>query len=145
GTGFAEESEAVDPKLKKYLLDEKIKLPEKTGGENSLRVKAILGYAQMEEELRGKGINMNHIRSCKFRDPMSPNVSQNVAKVEDQIDSTDSSVQQETDEPTLEENIGRTAFVNGLASLFLNSFVSSPITVGISGEWGMGNSSVMLQ
>ncbi|KAH9305862.1 hypothetical protein KI387_010266, partial [Taxus chinensis] len=39
----------------------------------------------------------------------------------------------------------RTAFVNGLASLFLNPSVSSPITVGISGEWGMGNSSVMLQ
>ncbi|GLJ20047.1 hypothetical protein SUGI_0363570 [Cryptomeria japonica] len=49
------------------------------------------------------------------------------------------------DQPTLHDSLGRRAFAEGLAALFLNPYVKSPVTVGISGDWGMGKSSLMLQ
>ncbi|GLJ20048.1 hypothetical protein SUGI_0363580 [Cryptomeria japonica] len=49
------------------------------------------------------------------------------------------------DQPTIYDSLGRKAFAEGLAALFLNPYVKSPVTVGISGDWGMGKSSLMLQ
>ncbi|GLJ20023.1 hypothetical protein SUGI_0363110 [Cryptomeria japonica] len=49
------------------------------------------------------------------------------------------------DQPTIYDSLRRKAFAEGLAALFLNPYVKSPVTVGISGDWGMGKSSLMLQ
>ncbi|KAH9314592.1 hypothetical protein KI387_023219, partial [Taxus chinensis] len=45
------------------------------------------------------------------------------------------------------EKIGyrRDDYARGLAALFLNPYLKSPIAVGISGSWGMGKSSLMIQ
>ncbi|KAH9314160.1 hypothetical protein KI387_022787 [Taxus chinensis] len=96
----------------------------------------------MTRELISRGGNIAHIRSSKWREQLAEDENENVKHVLKQIDNI---VEQGTDRPTLSDNLGRSAYANGLAALFLNPFVKSPITVGISGEWGMGKSSVMMQ
>lgn len=40
---------------------------------------------------------------------------------------------------------GRSDFAHSLAALLLTPYLKPPITVGISGSWGMGKSSLMIQ
>ncbi|GLJ20044.1 hypothetical protein SUGI_0363520 [Cryptomeria japonica] len=54
-------------------------------------------------------------------------------------------IEGDPDQPTIHDSVGRRVFAEGLAALFLNPYVKSPVTVGISGEWGIGKSSLMLQ
>ncbi|KAH9316707.1 hypothetical protein KI387_025334, partial [Taxus chinensis] len=129
--------------LKKYLEEEKKKIlkgtPE-TG--NLLRAAATLGNVDMTRELLTRGANMAVIRSKQWSDSLQSEEKQNVKNVLEQIENI---VEHGTDKPALWDNLGRSPFANGLAALFLNPFVKSPITVGISGEWGMGKSSLMVQ
>lgn len=40
---------------------------------------------------------------------------------------------------------GRIDYAKGLAAFLLNPYIKPPIAVGISGTWGMGKSSLMVQ
>ncbi|XP_059067423.1 uncharacterized protein LOC131027643 [Cryptomeria japonica] len=53
--------------------------------------------------------------------------------------------EQGRDQPSMEDKLGRHVFAEGVAAWLFNRLVESPITVGISGEWGMGKSSLMIQ
>ncbi|KAI5059462.1 hypothetical protein GOP47_0025781 [Adiantum capillus-veneris] len=50
-----------------------------------------------------------------------------------------------SDQPTSEDTLGRKALVQGVATLLLNPYTETPITIGIFGSWGTGKSSFMLQ
>eukprot|EP01018_Ginkgo_biloba_P011064 Gb_27687 [translate_table: standard] len=84
---------------------------------NLLRTAARLRYIEMTQELLTRG------------------VVQEIGKITEQA----------SEQPTLSDSLGRNVCADGLAALFLNPYVKSPITVGISGEWGMGKSSLMFQ
>eukprot|EP01018_Ginkgo_biloba_P011071 Gb_27040 [translate_table: standard] len=84
---------------------------------NLLRTAARLRYIEMTQELLTRG------------------VVQEIAKITERA----------SEQPTLSDNLGRNVCADGLAALFLNPYVKSPIAVGISGEWGMGKSSLMFQ
>ncbi|GLJ18774.1 hypothetical protein SUGI_0335250 [Cryptomeria japonica] len=137
GIGTAEETLANNSPLKTYLKDER------SGRKgNLLRAAAKLANIDMTRELLTGGARISDITSSKWRAKLTPMEDQKVEHVLKQIHR---SVEQRTDEPTLRDNLGRSAFANGLAALFLNPYVKPPITVGISGEWGMGKSSLMMQ
>ncbi|KAH9314155.1 hypothetical protein KI387_022782, partial [Taxus chinensis] len=141
GIGSAEESlTSTKRSLKNHLEHERISETKKIP--NLLHVSARLGNIDMTRELISRGGNIAHIRSSNWREQLAEDEKENVKYVLKQIDNI---VEQGTDRPTLSDNLGRSAYANGLAALFLNPFVKSPITVGISGEWGMGKSSVMMQ
>ncbi|XP_057841088.2 uncharacterized protein LOC131050819 isoform X2 [Cryptomeria japonica] len=142
GIGSAEQSISSNSELKKYLLKEKSEILRTPGKENLLRVAATLGNIDMTRELLTRGANIADICSKDWRGKLQPEEKKNVGDVLKQIDHI---VEQGTDKPTLWDDLGRIAYANGLAALFLNPFVKSPITVGISGEWGTGKSSLMIQ
>ncbi|XP_057844514.1 uncharacterized protein LOC131053903 isoform X2 [Cryptomeria japonica] len=142
GIGSAEKSLSSDSKIKRYLEKRKREILRTPEQENLLRVAATVGNVDMTRELLTRGANMALIRSKNWIASLSKEERKNVEDVLKQIDHI---IEQGTDKPALLDNLGRSAFANGLAALFLNPFVKSPITVGISGEWGMGKSSVMVQ
>eukprot|EP01018_Ginkgo_biloba_P033046 Gb_01062 [translate_table: standard] len=49
------------------------------------------------------------------------------------------------DTPATEDSLGRKDIATGLASLFLNPCIVSPVVVGLSGASGLGKSSLMIQ
>ncbi|XP_059075443.1 uncharacterized protein LOC131061631 [Cryptomeria japonica] len=128
--------------LEKYLEEEKREILEKSGEENLLRVAATLGDIDMTREFITRGANIATIRNEKWIHTLPEDEKEKVRDVLKQIDNI---VEQGTDKPALRDDLGRTPFAIGLAALFLNPYVKSPVTVGISGEWGMGKSSVMVQ
>eukprot|EP01018_Ginkgo_biloba_P011065 Gb_27686 [translate_table: standard] len=66
------------------------------------------------KELLTRRGSISSLRDATWRDQLQQNEEQNVEK-------------------------GRNICADGLAALFLNPYVKSPITIGIFGEWGMGN------
>eukprot|EP00250_Pteridium_aquilinum_P022445 c25383_g1_i7 orf=2-4690(-) len=50
-----------------------------------------------------------------------------------------------SDQPTLDDTLGRKDLVRGVATLLLNPYTQTPFTIGIFGRWGTGKSSFMLQ
>ncbi|XP_057863598.2 uncharacterized protein LOC131071677 isoform X2 [Cryptomeria japonica] len=144
GIGSAEKSSSPNSPLRTYLVNRRNELLGSRGENNLnlLRLAATLGNIDMTSELLTRGANIALIRSRKWIDSLSEEEKKNVEYVLMQIDNI---VEQGTDKPALSDNLGRGAFANGLAALFLNPFVKSPITVGISGEWEMGKSSLMVQ
>ncbi|KAH9326606.1 hypothetical protein KI387_006784 [Taxus chinensis] len=139
GIGTAEETEKVDPDVKEFLLREK-----ERNKEHLLRAAATNNYEEMAWELLNRGANIEDIydRDWKNQFRSNRNSTENVDRVINQIEIAK---EQGSDKPSQEDNLGRNIFAEGLAALFLNKFVESPITVGISGEWGMGKSSLMIQ
>ncbi|XP_059075438.1 uncharacterized protein LOC131076693 [Cryptomeria japonica] len=132
----------VSSRLEEYLKQEKTKIEKTIGLGNSLRVAATLGDTDMTLECVTRGANIALIRNDQWITTLSEDEKKNVEDVLSQIKTL---VEQGTDKPAVEDNLGRSPFAIGLSALFLNPFVKSPVTVGISGEWGMGKSSVMLQ
>src|SRR5205085_10758027 len=49
------------------------------------------------------------------------------------------------DQPTSEDSIGFTPYVNAIAEFLSNEKTKAPLTLSIEGEWGSGKSSFMLQ
>ncbi|KAH9297181.1 hypothetical protein KI387_028863 [Taxus chinensis] len=140
GIGSAENSSTSNSSLKIYLAGQRESATNRKL--NLLQEAASLGNIDMTRELLSRGGNIAHIRCLKWKAGLPVEKQNNVQDVLKQIDNI---VEQGTDQPTLSDNLGRSAYANGLAALFLNPFVKSPIAVGISGEWGMGKSSLMMQ
>ncbi|GLJ23483.1 hypothetical protein SUGI_0444880 [Cryptomeria japonica] len=97
----------------------------------------------MTLECLTRGANIALIRNKEWIETLA--TKDEKKNVQDVLSQIKTIVERGTDKPALEDNLGRSPFAIGLAALFLNPFVKSPVTVGISGEWGMGKSSVMLQ
>eukprot|EP01018_Ginkgo_biloba_P010706 Gb_03697 [translate_table: standard] len=102
-----------------------------------------LRYIDMAQEFLTRGgdiADLLHTPDCKEK--LSEEETKNVKKVVNQIKKR---TEQASEQPTLSDDLGRNDYAMGLAALFLNPYLKSPITVGISGEWGMGKSSLMFQ
>ncbi|GLJ23487.1 hypothetical protein SUGI_0444960 [Cryptomeria japonica] len=124
-------------KIKKRELEETIE------AENPLRVAATLGDTDMTLECLTRGANIALIRNKEWIETLATeDEKKNVQYVLSQIKTI---VEQGTDKPALEDNLGRSPFAIGLVALFLNPLVKCPVTVGIAGERGMGKSRVMVQ
>eukprot|EP01018_Ginkgo_biloba_P036246 Gb_26217 [translate_table: standard] len=128
GVGTAYES-ARSPRVERFLQQqmntvlENIVRNTRDPSQNLLKSAATLGTKKMVWELFMEGANINAI------------LSEQIEKIP----------RQGRDHPTLEDSLGRSVFAEGLAALFLNPHIQTPVTVGISGAWGMGKSSLMLQ
>eukprot|EP01018_Ginkgo_biloba_P011066 Gb_27685 [translate_table: standard] len=146
GIGTAQESltrenMTADDPIKVFLEHQKKELQVGTDFD-LLRTAASLGYIDMTQELLTRGGTIFSLRDHKLRESLKGEEEENVRKVVQKIDKI---TEQASEQPTLSNNLGRNILADGLAALFLNPYVKSPITVGISGEWGMGKSSLMLQ
>eukprot|EP01018_Ginkgo_biloba_P011034 Gb_30856 [translate_table: standard] len=144
GIGTAEESltreksVAGDP-IKVFLEAEKGKTERDC---NLVRIAARLGHLDMTKELLTRGGSISSLRNDDWKKSLHLNEKQNV---EDVVKAITKITEQTCERPTLSDNLGRKGYADGLAALFLNPYVKSPITVGISGEWGMGKSSLMFR
>eukprot|EP01018_Ginkgo_biloba_P010032 Gb_22056 [translate_table: standard] len=141
GIGTALESissnEGSDSPVKKLLLDEKT-----LEINNLLKMAAILCNIDMTQELLARGGDIDFLRKLQSANNLAKTEKQNVENVLTQIKML---TEQASDQPAQVDNLGREDLAKGIAALFLNPYVKSPVTVGISGEWGMGKSSLMLQ
>eukprot|EP01018_Ginkgo_biloba_P033338 Gb_34617 [translate_table: standard] len=135
GIGTAEES-AKSLKLRQYLSGRASELRATTPTENLLLTAARLENERMIGEL----LNRGYMNAKTFDFPAEE--KKRVEKVRKQLDSISRSA---ADTPAEDDSLGREDFTRGLAALFLNPFIASPIVVGVSGEWGSGKSSVMIQ
>ncbi|XP_057820646.2 uncharacterized protein LOC131033435 [Cryptomeria japonica] len=116
-----------------------------TLAENMLMVAATLGDIDMTLECLTRGASIALIREKKLMDYLfTEEEKRNVQDVLRRI-ALSVGVEVEADIPAGQDTLGRMPFAIGLAALFSNPLVQSPINVGILGEWGMGKSSVMLQ
>eukprot|EP01018_Ginkgo_biloba_P010908 Gb_30946 [translate_table: standard] len=119
---------------------------------NLVRADAKLGYVDMTQEFLMRGGDIADLQSPNQEKGLSEEEREgkglsdkereNVQKVLNEINKR---TEQASEQPTLSDNLGRKDYAMGLAAFFLNPYVKSPITVGISGEWGMGKSSLMFQ
>ncbi|XP_059073051.1 uncharacterized protein LOC131073782 isoform X2 [Cryptomeria japonica] len=137
GIGTAEETEGVDPLVKDFFLQEKAR-----DDMNLLQAAAKTKNAEMAWELLNRGARMADLDYYRKREDDGDEQIRNAKLVIRQIDIAKEHGQ---DKPSLKDNLERNVLAEGLAALFLNRFIESPITVGISGEWGMGKSSLMIQ
>ncbi|GLJ35642.1 hypothetical protein SUGI_0716420 [Cryptomeria japonica] len=142
GLGTADQHLSDSP-LKEFLLEQRKHITVKVGQENNLlRTAARLGDIDMTKELLSRGAQIADIKDHNWRERLKPEVKNNVLSVCKQIERI---AEQGNDKPTTSDNLGRSDFAYGLAALLLNPYLKPPITVGISGSWGMGKSSLMEQ
>eukprot|EP01018_Ginkgo_biloba_P011036 Gb_18516 [translate_table: standard] len=144
GIGTAEESLtrkelAADDPIKIFLEEEKGKTKKDC---NLVRTAASLGYIDMTQELLTRNGDIADLRNPTWKRGLSKKEQENVDRVVNQIDKI---TEQASEQPTLSDDLERNDFAIGLGALFLSPYVKSPIAVGISGEWGMGKSSLMIQ
>eukprot|EP01018_Ginkgo_biloba_P010746 Gb_11502 [translate_table: standard] len=104
---------------------------------------AKLGYVDMTQEFLTRcGDIADLLYSLNRKEQLLEKERKNVEKVVKQINKR---TEQTSEQPALSDDLGRKDYAMGLAAFFLNPYVKSPITVGISGEWGMEKSSLMFQ
>eukprot|EP01018_Ginkgo_biloba_P014131 Gb_30355 [translate_table: standard] len=148
GIGTAEEI-LRKGELKNFLLDKKWKTTMKMDTNcNLVKTAAKLGNIAKTQELLARGGKIADIDNSKWKSSLTKKQQENVHKVleyMEHMERIDKIAENRTDQPALTDNLGRSDFANGLAALFLNPYVKSPIAVGILGEWGMGKSSLMAQ
>ncbi|XP_059073054.1 uncharacterized protein LOC131073766 isoform X2 [Cryptomeria japonica] len=137
GIGTADESEWVDPSVKDFFLQAKAR-----DDTNLLKAAAETKNAEMTWELLNRGARMADLDHYREREDDGDEQIRNAKLV---IREIDIAKEHGRDKPSLKDNLERNVLAEGLAALFLNKFIESPITVGISGEWGMGKSSLMIQ
>eukprot|EP01018_Ginkgo_biloba_P009757 Gb_07742 [translate_table: standard] len=117
--------------------------PVKAGTQcNLVRTAAKLGYIDMTLEFLTRGGDIADLRNPSWKNCLPEEEKENVDRVVKQINKR---TEQASEQPTLSDDLERNDYAIGLAAFFLNPYVKSPITVGISGEWGMGKSSMMIQ
>ncbi|XP_059076131.1 uncharacterized protein LOC131033446 isoform X2 [Cryptomeria japonica] len=133
--------------LDEYLKQEMDKIKERpmyyhvlTLADNMLSVAARLGDIDMTLECLTRGASIDFIRGRKLTEEEERNVQDVLRRI-----ALSFGVEVEADIPAGHDTLGRMPFAIGLAALFSNPLVQSPINVGILGEWGTGKSSVMLQ
>ncbi|GLJ06279.1 hypothetical protein SUGI_0035050 [Cryptomeria japonica] len=136
GIGTAEEREGVDPSVKDFFLQEKAR--DKI---NLLEAAAKTKNTEMAWELLNRDARMADLD--KYRNEYDRD--EDIKNAKSVIREIDIAKEHGRDKPSLKDNLERNVLAEGLAALFLNKFIESPITVGISGEWGMGKSSLMIQ
>ncbi|KAH9314594.1 hypothetical protein KI387_023221, partial [Taxus chinensis] len=141
GLGTADQN-LSDSVLKDYLLKEKQVIKDKVGTNNLLRTAACFGDIEMTKELLTRGCQLSDIHDQQWRNELAETQRELVDQVSSQLERF---VDQGNDQPTTSDNLGRYDYARGLAALFLNPYLKSPIAVGISGSWGMGKSSLMIQ
>ncbi|KAH9320374.1 hypothetical protein KI387_043970 [Taxus chinensis] len=139
GIGSAEESAISQSAVQTYLKEERERTAESS--KDLLRSAIKLGYDNLAWELINRGANTQSITNLSGND-WSPDERQRVHKFLGRVDKMP---ERGRDQPTIDDSLGRKGFAEGLAALFLNPYVKTPVTVGISGDWGMGKSSLMLQ
>eukprot|EP01018_Ginkgo_biloba_P011236 Gb_08864 [translate_table: standard] len=144
GIGTAEESlrsQAFDNDPVKAFFDQHQKKMSETQC-NLVRAAAKLGYIDMTQEFLTRGGDIADLLNSDWQSSLSKKEKDNVDRVVKQIKNR---IEQASEQPTLSDDLGRKDYAMGLAAFFLSPYVKSPITVGISGEWGMGKSSLMFQ
>ncbi|GLJ21899.1 hypothetical protein SUGI_0409440 [Cryptomeria japonica] len=146
GVGTADRDLSKDDPLYKLLVDkrkgiEKDSKLEKFGG-NLLKMAASLGDIEMSKELITGGYQIGDLRDSGWMSSLDNPNQNNVHKVLIHIDMIR---EQGNDKPAISDSLGRLDNAHGLAALFLNPYIRPPIAVGITGSWGMGKSSLMLQ
>ncbi|XP_057829616.2 uncharacterized protein LOC131040682 [Cryptomeria japonica] len=134
-----------DP-LKEFLLDQKKQLSQSRDSNSHrnslLKIAACIGDTDMTKELLARGGQIADIEDRRWMKELGPEGNANVQKVLKEIRSI---AEQGNDRPTVEDNLGRDDFANSLAALLLNPYFEPPIAIGISGSWGKGKSSLMMQ
>ncbi|GLJ20062.1 hypothetical protein SUGI_0363870 [Cryptomeria japonica] len=114
------------------------------GSSRDLLLSAVtLGYDKMAWELINRGANTSQLHNYNFSNSEVSDARQQ--RIKKFLQRVEKMPEGGRDQPTVHDSLGRRAFAEGLAALFLNPHVKSPATVGISGDWGMGKSSLMLQ
>ncbi|GLJ21891.1 hypothetical protein SUGI_0409340 [Cryptomeria japonica] len=146
GVATADRDLSKDDPLYKLLVDkrkgiEKDSKLEKFGG-NLLKMAASLGDIEMSKELITGGYQIGDLRDSGWMSSLDNPNQNNVHKVLIHIDMIR---EQGNDKPAISDSLGRLDYAHGLAALFLNPYIKPPIAVGITGSWGMGKSSLMLQ
>ncbi|KAH9294881.1 hypothetical protein KI387_038469 [Taxus chinensis] len=146
GLRTADQNLSDSSPLKCFLLAEKKNITAALKGKkqenNLLRTAACLGDIEMTKELLTRGAQIADIQDPQWRHSLTHQQRNNVRTVYQQIQCI---AQQGNDKPALSDNLGRGDYAYGLAGLLLNPYLTPPITVGISGSWGMGKSSLMIQ
>ncbi|XP_059073484.1 uncharacterized protein LOC131046435 [Cryptomeria japonica] len=138
GIGTADEMEDVPDDVKNYLQTKKLE-----DTEHLLRAAAVNNNVEMAWEILSRGASIKDIHDTAWSSRLQSQKEKE--SVEDVLSQLEHIKEQGRDQPSMEDKLGRYVFAQGLAALFLNRFIESPITVGISGEWGMGKSSLMIQ
>ncbi|GLJ15190.1 hypothetical protein SUGI_0248350 [Cryptomeria japonica] len=134
-----------DP-LKEFLLDQKKQLS--PNGDSKLhrpillKIAACIGDTNMTKELLARGGQIADIEDQRWMKDLKPEENANVQKVLGEIHIT---AEQGNDRPTVADKLGRDDFAHSLAALLLNPYLEPPIAIGISGSWGKGKSSLMIQ
>eukprot|EP01018_Ginkgo_biloba_P033100 Gb_38079 [translate_table: standard] len=116
--------------VSKYLLREMNKL-------NSSNINLLDIAVKLE--------NYGMIRELRKRDLDFHEISSSPRAVKEEIDNIHWTSKNVVDTPATEDNLGRQDIATGLAKLFLNPHIDSPIVVGLSGESGSGKSSLLHQ
>lgn len=106
---------------------------------NLLKSAIKLGHCKMACELVNRGANPDSLTRCFERGTKEEKCAKLFLKQIHEMP------ERGRDQPTISDGLGRNHFAKGLAALFLNPFVKTPLTVGILGDWGMGKSSLMMQ
>ncbi|XP_057844057.2 uncharacterized protein LOC131053463 [Cryptomeria japonica] len=127
-----------DEEVHKFLLDERERL--KKG--NLLKIAVSLENVEMTKELISRGYQIGDICDPRLPESNKESVNETVNRVLRQIKMIK---EQGNDKPTIFDSLGRLDYAQGLAALFLNPYIKPPIAVGITGSWGTGKSSLMLQ
>ncbi|XP_059075643.1 uncharacterized protein LOC131040826 isoform X2 [Cryptomeria japonica] len=146
GMGTAEQSAESSPELHNFLMQQRELA---AGSSSDLLFSAIkLGYEALAWEFIDRGANTSQIDNLADRD-LSDVERERFNKFLTALKlggvHVKNVIEGDPDQPTIHDSVGRRVFAEGLAALFLNPYVKSPVTVGISGEWGIGKSSLMLQ
>lgn len=145
GVGTADQCLQEDDPLRRFLLDEreKFKNLHRKKGDNLLQMAASIGDMEMTKDLIRKGYQIADIQDIEWRKGLGRiKYKDNVERVLRQIERIKD---QGNDKPAIADSLGRLDYAKGIAALFLNPYTKPPIAVGITGSWGMGKSSLMLQ
>ncbi|XP_057844990.2 uncharacterized protein LOC131054475 [Cryptomeria japonica] len=142
GLGTADENLSKDDPIRKFLVDKKREITEKMNTHNLLKTASSLGDTEMSKELVSLGYQIEDIYDEEWLERLEPTRRENVEKVSRQLDIIP---ERGNDRPALSDDPERIDYARGLAALFLNPYLKPPITVGISGAWGKGKSSLLVQ
>ncbi|GLJ15188.1 hypothetical protein SUGI_0248310 [Cryptomeria japonica] len=146
GLGTADQIVDDSDSLKGFLLNQKEQVGQNRDSHfstnNLLKIAACIGDTDMTKELLARGGQIADIEDQKWINDLGEEEKANVRKVLKEIQTI---AEQGNDLPTVADLLGRNDFARSLAALLLNPYLEPPIAIGISGSWGKGKSSLMIQ
>lgn len=146
-TGVGKAEESATGELRNFLIKKRNDYQKNIEAKNSdagsshnlLRTAIDLDLDSMAWELITRGADIQQIKGKgSAEDQQQEHLKKFLQHIDEMPD-------RGRDQPARDDSLGRIHFAEGLAALFLNPFVKTPVAVGISGDWGMGKSSLMLQ